>query len=195
MVLCPGFYMCLVFCSCSAVVIGHLLLSCSQFTLECDRDAHDDCSRILHCLSHMSCWGKSLKTANLTLLTVDTVFVLLGDAHNDCSRILYHLSQMSCWGKVWQLLILPFWQLTLSLYFWEMHTMTAAEFSTAWAIWVAGGKVWQLLILPFWQLTLSLYFWEMHTMTAAEFSTAWAIASKIFPPGKKINIKSKKQVR
>ena len=36
MVLCPSFYMCLVFCSCSAVVIDHLLLCCSQFTLECD---------------------------------------------------------------------------------------------------------------------------------------------------------------
>ena len=37
MVLCPNFNMCLVFCSCFAVVIGHLLLCCSQFTFECDK--------------------------------------------------------------------------------------------------------------------------------------------------------------
>ena len=36
---------------------------------------------------------------------------------------------------------------------------------------------------------LSLYFSEMQTMTIVEFSTAFAIASKIFPPEKKMKIK------
>ena len=107
MVKCQSFYMCLVFCSCSAVVIGHLLLCCSQLTLECNMVYLDyskafDSVPYKRLLSKLKSYGIEGKVWSCIedFLIGRNQMVTVGDAESEWTDVTSGVPQSSILGPI-----------------------------------------------------------------------------------------------